>query len=190
MAISLSAFAIEVPVGTVMPYYSPSAIGAGPHSPPVISGQVWEFCDGTNVAEASSPMFGLAKPDLMRVDTGAGANGTNRVPRGVDMSTSPTWGGGGQVLNGADTQGAVMPSHSHSVNDSGHSHPVSGSIFGTLGSPPGGLVEGGDNGSQSGSVVNWNASSASTGISINSAGGGSQPVNQAASSLAFIIRVL
>ncbi len=82
----------QVPVGTIIDWYRPSAATALPDG--------WEYADGSVVADGASPFNGATKPDLRE-----------KFTRGVsDMTTNADVG----VSGGAD-------SHSH-WTDTTHSH--------------------------------------------------------------------
>lgn len=138
-AIASVASAGAIPIGGIIPYMAPTV---GAPQPPAPSG--YEYCDGTAVSTPGSPLFGFAKPSLMKTVAAPGV--TQRVIRGGN--TNVAYGGATPlVVGGADThahtggtdsQGShqhnVDP-HSHSIaNDGSHAHNIAaGGAWGTGG---------------------------------------------------------
>ncbi len=94
-----------VPTGTILAHYDfNGALGFG---------ATYEYCDGSNVANAGSPVFGQPLPDLSgRYMVGFGVDG------GGDIDTAP-W-----VAGAVGNVGSVISfQHSHTVN--AHTHDLS-----------------------------------------------------------------
>jgi len=153
-----------VPVGSVISWWGNSdAVPDG-----------WQYCNGSSVTDDKRPLKGFDTPDLR-----------NRFVRGAggDARNTPQVGGQDSMTLTVDQ----MPAHSHGVNDPGHSHqgyhnrPIDGDVS---------FIVDGNIGVATDYVSNQRTAPATTGISIQSAGGG-QPFATLPSyvGLIYIIRI-
>lgn len=77
----------------------------------------FEYCDGTAVQTANSPLLGFFKPALMRTDTAP--TGVQRFIKGADITTASFYGAGTTLITG----GSETHTHTGSTFDDGaHTH--------------------------------------------------------------------
>lgn len=117
------------PIGTIIPFYDFSATVTFPTAN-------WEYCDGGNVAAGTSPLVGLAKPDMSnRYLVGFGAEGGQDVGTAV-WATAATGSASHQVDISHTHTGPshihTMPSHTHAGPSHTHTGPSHTHSYGTL----------------------------------------------------------
>jgi microcystin-dependent protein len=147
------------PTGPTGPNIPPGTITMfGGVSPPT----GWLFCDGSSVSSTTYPDLYLALGTNYGIGSGIGQfnlpNLQGRVPVGVSPSYLLASVGGAATHTLTTNE---MPSHTHTINDPGHFHGQGGVNGGAV------LIGGGANkADQTATLI------ATTGITINSAGGG------------------
>ncbi len=168
------------PPGTVIAYAG--VLSNGSQAP-----AGWLLCDGSQVSQTTYPQLFAAIGNTY----GTASSGSFRLPdyrgyflRGLDRGAGrdPDVGSRGAMTSGAttgDTEGSVesgtYSSHSHTVNDPGHSHSPGGCIYYFTGGSATISNSNADVNAQCGSL-----STATTGISLGSSGGNeTRPLNAA-----------
>lgn len=118
---------LGVPVGGIISWWPPPEFNEFGNTIDAPLPEGFEFCDGTAVQTANSPMFGFFKPALMRTDDAAGA--TQRFIKGADLTAVGVYGAGttALVVGGSPTHihtGTALSGGLHSHEPGDHRHVI------------------------------------------------------------------
>ena len=111
-----------VPIGMIMWFYGSIDYGSGPTPINLPNSTNWQFCDGTTITNANSPLVGYAMPDMrtlfLKHGTSVGsAGGSDSFTLYHDHGgvTGAASDAGGDVHTEGGTDGSHFNVHQHNI---------------------------------------------------------------------------